>query len=180
METYIALLRGINVGGKNIVSMPILRAAFEEAGFSAVRTYINSGNVFFSATEEGDVAALQQRCEQVIAAEFSLAIPVAVISAADLGEALRHAPTWWDADEDAKHNAIFVIAPASAEDIVREVGEMKPEYEQLAHHGQVLFWSAPIKTFSRTRLSKLVSTALISSITVRNANTAKKLLALSE
>lgn len=51
MERYIALLRGVNVGGKNKIPMPSLKAAFEKAGFFEVGTYINSGNIIFSAGE---------------------------------------------------------------------------------------------------------------------------------
>lgn len=178
MEKYIALLRGVNVGGKNSISMPLLKAAFEEGGFSEVITYINSGNILF-CDEKAEVVDLQQKCRQIILDQFGLDISVAVIPAGDLAEALRHAPGWWGSDKESKHNALFVIAPADAEAIVREVGEIKPEYEQVAHHGRVIFWSAPLKTFSRTRWSKIVSTPAYASVTIRNANTARKLLQLA-
>ncbi|MCE5342032.1 MAG: DUF1697 domain-containing protein [Eubacteriales bacterium] len=174
MEKYIALLRGVNVGGNNIIPMPSLKAAFEEAGFAEVSTYINSGNIIFSSENE-NLLALQQKCHHAILHAFQLDIAVAVISAKDLREALEHAPKWWDKDDEAKHNAIFVIAPADAEAVMESVGEAKPEYEQVAHYGQVIFWSAPIKTFSRTRWAKIVSTSAYQTITIRNANTAKKL-----
>ena len=174
MEKYIALLRGVNVGGKNIISMPRLKAAFSD-----VVTYIQSGNILF-CSEDKDAAALQQECRRIIADSFGLDIPVAVISAKDLRDALTHAPEWWDSGTDAKHNAIFVIAPATAEDIIEKVGEAKPEYERVAWHGPVIFWTAPLETFSRTRWSKVSSASVYGSITIRNANTAKKLLKLSE
>jgi uncharacterized protein (DUF1697 family) len=179
MEKYLALLRGINVGGNNTIPMPALKAAFTNAGFTDVSTYINSGNVLFSA-QETEISALQQQCRQAIIGAFQLDITVAVISAADLQEALVHAPAWWGNDPLSKHNAIFVIAPAETESLLAMVGAAKPEYEQLAYHGQVIFWSAPIATFSRTRWSKVVGTSAYGSITIRNANTAKKLAKLSE
>ena len=179
MGKYIALLRGVNVGGNNIVSMSLLRETFEKSGFCDVTTYINSGNIFFSYGET-DIEALQQRCQQIIAEKFNLNITVAVISPKDLAEALSHAPTWWDSDKELKHNAIFVIPPTSVEDIIKEVGKINEEYEQAAHYGQVVFWSAPLKTFSKTKWSKFVSTTARSRITIRNANTTKKLLQLSE
>jgi uncharacterized protein (DUF1697 family) len=178
MEKYIALLRGVNVGGKNKVSMPSLKAAFEEAGFSEVGTYINSGNIIFSA-EEDDIVVLQQKCRQAIMDAFHLDIAVAVLSAKDLSEALDHAPAWWDRDSGSKHNAIFVIAPANPDSIIESVGRLKPEYEQVSHYGRIIFWSAPLETFSRTRWSKIVSTPAYGSVTIRNANTARKLSQLS-
>ena len=179
MEKYIALLRGVNVGGKNTVSMPVLREAFEKSGFCNVSTYINSGNILFSC-EDTDIEALQQRCRQIIAAKFNLDIPVAVISPKALAAALSHAPEWWDSDAALKHNAIFVVPPVNTEDVLEEVGEINPQYEQAAHYGQVVFWSAPLKDFSKTKWSKFVSTAARSRITIRNANTTKKMLQLSE
>lgn len=179
MKKYIALLRGVNVGGNNKVPMAELKVAFEDAGFADVSTYINSGNIFFSC-EEKKIVDLQQQCRQTILDTFGLEIPVAILSVNDLANALNHAPEWWDRDADAKHNAVVVIAPARAEAIIEMVGEAKPEYEKVAYHGQVIFWSAPIKTFSRTRWSKIVSTAAYGSITIRNANTMKKLLQLSK
>lgn len=177
MGRYIALLRGINVGGKNKISMPALKSAFEQAGFSDVLTYINSGNIIFSS-DESYTLTLQDICRQAIADSFGLDIPVAVLSAADWADALLHAPCWWDNDGESKHNAIIVIAPASPEAILASVGEAKPEYEKIACHGRFIFWSAPIPTFSRTRLSKITATGVYSQITIRNANTTKKLLEL--
>lgn len=178
MEKYIALLRGVNVGGKNKVSMPSLKAAFEKAGFFEVSTYINSGNILFSA-EEKDIEALQCTCRQAILDMFQLDIAVAVLSANALHDALAHVPEWWDKDIASKHNAIFVIAPANADSIIESVGQSKPDYEQVSAYGRIIFWSAPLKTFSRTRWSKIVSTSAYGSVTIRNANTAKKLSQLA-
>ena len=179
MKKYIALLRGVNVGGNNKVPMPLLKAAFEQAGFADVSTYINSGNVIFSSQDKNTVI-LQQICQQAIIDKLQLNIAVAVIAADELAAALDHAPAWWDNDSEAKHNAIFVIAPAKAEDITKEVGESKPEYEQVAYYGQLIFWSAPLIIFSHTRWAKILATAAYNSVTIRNANTAKKLLQLAE
>lgn len=175
---FIALLRGINVGGNNKVSMPELRQCFEEAGFKNVITYINSGNVIFE-TDTTNEATLVQICEQAIEERFGFRVVCAVISAVELRDALRHTPKWWGNDNTVKHNAIFVIAPKTTKDIMKEVGEAKPEYENVEAHGPIIFWSAPVETFNRTRYSKIVGTKAYQSITIRNANTTKKLLELS-
>lgn len=178
MTKYIALLRGVNVGGNNKIAMPELKAAFERHGFLNVVTYINSGNVLFDSDLELQTAAA---CESIIETCFGLKITVGIITAADLVESLKHAPDWWNTDTDSKHNAIFVIPPATAEDVCARVGDAKPEYESVAWHGNVIFWSAPMKTFSQTRWSKVVGNkAIYNLITIRNANTALKLAALAE
>lgn len=177
MTKYIALLRGINVGGKNKVSMPELKEVFEQNGFNEVLTYINSGNVIFSS-ETSDEIALKEICETSIFEKFQFNIKVGIISADDLKEALGNAPAWWGQDGASKHNAILVIPPMTAEKVFQEVGDIKPEYEKVDYYGHVIFWSAPIKTFSRTRWSKVVGSSIYHHITIRNANTMKKLLAL--
>jgi len=180
MKKYAALLRGVNVGGNNKIEMAKLKEAFLEGGFFDVSTYINSGNVIFSSDKNSEIE-LKVKCENLIKDKFGLSIAVAVISAADLTEALKNAPKWWGGDAGFKHNAFFVILPARTEDIIKAVGPIKPEYEKADSFGQVIFWSAPIKTFSRTRWSNFVSTSPLSSVlTIRNSNTAKKLAQLME
>lgn len=178
MPKYIALLRGINVGGNNKISMPELKKAFENQSFTNVITYINSGNVIFDSNL--DEPAIKSNCEALIESAFGLKITVGIISAAELRDALAHAPDWWNTDPESKHNAIFIIPPMTAEEVCVLVGDIKPEYEKAAYYGNVIFWSAPTATFSRARWSKMVHSKTVSGvITVRNANTTLKLAALT-
>lgn len=179
MEKYIVFFRGINVGGKNNIRMTELKELFVQNGFQDVVTYINSGNIIFSSSNT-DKIKLKNECEVLIANKFHLNIPALVISVNDLFTAISHAPSWWDNDKDSKHNAIFILPPTTVEEVYREVGEIKPEYEKVAHYDKVVFWSAPIKTFSRTRWSKVVGSSVYGSITIRNANTVKKILRLTK
>jgi uncharacterized protein (DUF1697 family) len=159
--------------------MPELKIVFEKQGFKNVLTYINSGNVIFDS--DLNVMDVKAVCEKVIKAQFELNIPTGIITARQLEEALSKVPDWWGNDPNSKHNAIFVIPPVTAEEVCKQIGEIKPEYESIACCGEVIFWSAPIATFSRTRLTKIVSDkTLYNAITIRNANTAKKLLELAK
>ena len=179
MKKYIALLRGINVGGKNKVTMSELKLLFEKLGFIDVITYINSGNVIF--TSIGDLEKeIGEKCEKAINEQFNLNIPILVISLQDLSDALINAPIWWDKDKQSKHNAIFVMPPITSKEIVDQIGTS--EYEQVYCYKNIIFWSAPIKTFSKTKMTRMTSTPIYNSVTIRNANTTKKLLqiALSE
>lgn len=175
---YIALLWGINVGGKNRVSMNDLKNCFEDAGFLNTTTYINSGNIIFDS-EERNITYLSNYCNDILEKKFSFPIGLALIDVNILKETLEHVPDWWGDDPDSKHNAIFVIQPATAEEIIADAGKIKSEYEQFYAYEQIIFWSAPLKTFSRTRWSKIVGTKAYQSITIRNANTTKKLLELA-
>jgi uncharacterized protein (DUF1697 family) len=172
---YIALLRGVNVGGNNKVSMKNLKHCFEKEGFHNVSTYINSGNVIFEH-DMTNIELLTERCEEILEKEFGFPIRLSVIDAPSLIDMMKHAPEWWGDDPESKHNAIFVIPPAVPDEIIAEVGAAKPEYEKISAYRNLIFWSAPIKTFSRTRWLKIVGLRAYQDVTIRNANTAKKLL----
>lgn len=177
MARYIALLRGINVGGNNKVSMAELRLCFDELGYSSVSTYINSGNVLFESAE-ADTNVLRRQIESSLANTFGFQIPTTVISATEMQKYVAEAPSWWGGDSDARHYALFVIPPATPTEIIQQVGEFKPEFEQVGYYGQVIFWSAPIRTITRTRWIRIVGTKPYQSVTIRGANTVQKLLEL--
>ncbi len=177
MIQYICLMRGINVGGKNMVAMKTLKDLFEELGFLQVRTYINSGNILFKC-DQRESEVLATRCQIAIKQSLNLDISLMILSEEQLVDAMAHTPIWWDTDQKSKHNAIFVIPPATSEEIVKGMGDIKPEYEKVDWFGPIIFWSAPLTTFSRTRWSQIVKTPYYGSITIRNANTTKKLLVL--
>ncbi|MDR1558114.1 MAG: DUF1697 domain-containing protein [Clostridiales bacterium] len=179
MIVYIALLRGINVGGNNKIIMSELKSAFERRGFQKAVTYINSGNILFGS--ELDESAVKTVCEELIAGDFALDIPVCVISADDLAEALANAPEWWNKASGSRHDAFFVIPPLTAEGICDHVRVVNEEYEKVYYYGKVIFWSAPIAAFSRTRWSKISKDkAMYRGITVRSANTAIKLAEMAQ
>lgn len=176
---YVALIRGINVGGKNAVSMNTLKASLLARRFQNVSTYINSGNIIFQSVEM-DAAKLVTYFEAILLKEFAVSTRVAVIRVDALREAWSHAPSWWGDDSESKHNAIFVIAPADARQVALGVGDAKPEYEKIGVYHPVIFWSAPLATFNLTRWSKIVGTKEYDSVTIRNFNTMKKLVELTQ
>lgn len=153
---YIALLRGINVGGKRPVKMSVLKTAYEAAGFTNVQTYINSGNVLFEAPETG-LTTLAATCDQIMVETFGFSVNIAVVTADQLIQAVADAPTWWGNMPDVKHNLIVAIAPKTGVEL-----------------------SAPVKTFGRTRWSTVAKGDLYQWLTIRNANTARKLVALAQ
>lgn len=97
MKRYIALLRGINISGKNKISMAELKNGFENLGYEEVKTYLNSGNVIFSSDED-DIEKLTGQIETVIKDQFGLDIPVFVIAKEKLEDILHNAPDWWGND----------------------------------------------------------------------------------
>ncbi|MGM0240544.1 DUF1697 domain-containing protein [Enterococcus sp. AZ103] len=179
MEKYIALLRGINVGGKNKIPMPVLKKIFEDANFSSVKTYINSGNIIFSSPMT-DKKALIQQIETLIQDEFQLNIPVTIVTATEINDTLKNAPDWWDQADETIHYAIFLIPPITTDEVSAAVGEIIPEYEQIDFGENVIYWSAPRKTFNKARWSKIASSKVNNQVTIRNSNTVKKLMTLCQ
>src|SRR5687767_4883929 len=95
MTRYVALLRGINVGGKNLIGMPALKACFEAQGFADVGTYIQSGNVIFTSNEKSFV--LVARIESVLSKTFGYAASVVLRSQQQLHAVVEQAPTGFGA-----------------------------------------------------------------------------------
>lgn len=173
---YVALLRGINVGGKNKIAMEDLRVCFEKIGFTDVSTYINSGNVFFSSDEK-DEAVLVEKCEGAIRKRFGFEVVVAVISGEDLKLAVDHAPSWW-ASEDAKivrSEVLFVISPTTPLEVLAEIHKSETSVDKFASYGQLIFWTLPRANYNKSVLPKIIGTPVYRRITMRGATTTKKL-----
>lgn len=176
MTRYIALLRGINISGKNKISMPELKTAFTEKGFADVKTYLNSGNVLFS-DDETDVVKLSEGIRTIILETFCLEIPVFVISQDELKGLLLKAPSWWGSDnKDIYDNLIFAIAPYSIETVAEKIGEPTTELEKVELCGNAAFWSFDRKLYAKANWwKKTAAPGIGEMITIRTANTLRKI-----
>ena len=176
---YIALLRGVNISGKNKVPMAELKKAFEELGFGAVKTYLNSGNVIFSSSEE-NIGCLTDRIETTIKKWFGLDIPVFVISKEVLEDILQHAPDWWgDENKEIYDNLIFIMPPATFAEVRDEIGEPREGLEKIKNYKAVVFWSFSRKDYQKTNWWRETASADISGkLTIRTANTVRKIVGM--
>jgi uncharacterized protein (DUF1697 family) len=159
--------------------MSDLRTCFEETGFTKVSTYINSGNVLFESDEE-DTVILTSLCESVIEKKFGFPVVVMVISQPDFEAALEHAPKWWGdkKQEGLRSDALFVISPTTTAE-VRETMKVKPDGpDRFAEHGQVIFWSLPLESYTKSVVPKIIGTPIYKQITIRSSTTVYKLQAL--
>ena len=180
MKRYIALLRGINISGRNKVPMAELKQCFEALNFVKIRTYLNSGNVIFSS-EETVAAALTHRIEGRLQRQFGLEIPVFVLPQENLADILAHAPNWWGTENKAIYdNLIFILTPATFAEVYREIGAPKEGLEQIQAYQSAVFWSFCRTAYQKTNWwPKTANTTIKDKITIRTANTVKKLLELS-
>jgi len=174
---YIALLRGINVGGKNPVPMADLRACLEAAGLKNVQTYIQSGNVIFESDAK-DETKLTNQVEQAIEEAFGFPVVVALFSQAEFEHIATHTPKNWLKNPEWKYNYLFLKKPTSAQDALAALGDQKTEIEYVIAGKGVLYQAMSIKLFGRTTASKMIGTPIYKQMTIRNENTVQKLLAL--
>jgi uncharacterized protein (DUF1697 family) len=174
---YIALLRGVNVGGNGIISMPLLRDALANAGFENVRTYIQSGNILFTSTNTNR-QELSGNIRACISKNFSLDISFVLFTKNEWQRIITKAPTWWGDDPDWKHNLLILLPPTIAPEAAAAIGTLKPDIEELHVGDGVVYQSVNFKFFGRSTTGKLASNPIYKKMTVRNYNTATKLLAL--
>ena len=176
MKRYIALLRGVNISGKNRVPMAKLKKCFEALGFTEVKTCLNSGNVVFSG-EETDAAELTAQIERMIRRQFGLDIPVFVLLQEDLADILRHAPDWWGTEnQEIYDNLVFILPPAAFSDFYREIGEPKEGLEQIQEYRMAVFWSFNRKDYQKTNWWPRTASAPIGDrLTIRTANTVRRI-----
>jgi uncharacterized protein (DUF1697 family) len=177
MSRYVALLRGINVGGNNLIKMPDLAACFRAMGFGDVATYIQSGNVVFSALE-ADAEKLARRIEATLTATFGGAASVFLRSRAQLRAVVARAPAGFGTQPARfRYDVIFLKPPLTAAAAIKTV-VTKPGVDR-AHGGAgVLYFSRLASKASQSRLGKIASLPIYKSMTIRNWNTTSALLRL--
>jgi uncharacterized protein (DUF1697 family) len=173
---YVALLRGINVGGKNIIRMAELRDCLTQAGFADVRTYIQSGNVLFDGS--GTTTELVQRLQNALAAGLSYEAPIALRSRRQLENVIRRAPAGFgEAPNTCRYDVIYLPPDLSAAKALAQVPR-HPEIDTAEAGPGVLYFSRPIAGLSKSRLRQLSALPVYQRMTVRNWNTTMKLRAL--
>jgi uncharacterized protein (DUF1697 family) len=177
VESYVAFLRGINVGGNNIIRMAELRDALAAAGIDNVRTYIQSGNVLCTAPK-GEGHTLATQIEAIIADQFTLKVEVAVFSKPEWKKVIAEAPKTWGVDTTWKHNILIMIGSHDMQAVIAAIGELKPDIERADAGEGVIYQSLSLAQFGRTTGGKLASNPVYKRMTIRNYNTATKLLAL--
>lgn len=174
---YVALLRGINVGGKSLIKMSNLKICFEKLGLEDVRTYINSGNVIFTSVKM-DTTVLAKEIELEIEKTFHFHVDVVVVDEYKYRKMIESVPKGWGEKEGWKYNLLFLIPPYNLDEIMTDIGELKPDIESVVAGDGVIYQALLFTSFGKTTSGKLASKASYKKMTIRNWNTSKKLLEL--
>ncbi|MNO41801.1 hypothetical protein D3C76_319800 [compost metagenome] len=177
MNTYIALLRGINVGGNKIIKMQALKAMFESLGYGRVRTYIQSGNVVFESGESAG-AELEAAISAGIRDTFGFDVSVIIRTLEELEAAIAANPFELPAQEDYKRLYVSFLAKAPSEEALEKLRPYADGADKLCVIGKELYTlyevSVSQSSLFKVPLDKLLGT----SITARNWNTVNKLAAM--
>ena len=171
--TYIAFLRGVNVGGKGIVSMAAIKEALVALGLSDVRTYINSGNVIFTA-RASDAQRLTARIEKALEHHTGMAIKVLVMDHKSLKKLIEAIPRNWVDDETMRTYVLLLWKEIDDRTILDRL-PVSPGVDELKYAPGAVVWRVDRENVSRSRMSRLVGTPLYKKITIRSANTMRKL-----
>ncbi len=176
MGRSVALLRGINVGGKNKVPMAALRSAFEGSGFEAVETYIQSGNVVFESDRPRDV--LEGDVEALMADDFEIPVVVAVRSHQQMRNVVTKAPEGFGRSPDTFHSdVVFLKAPLTPTQAMGALDRRDGVDEAWPGSGVVYFQRLSAER-TRSRMSRITGRPEYANMTIRNWNTTTKLLAM--
>jgi len=179
MKQYVALLRGINVGGKNLIKMTDLKACFEKLGFTDVRTYIQSGNVLFRAAGSGQ-AQLTKQIEEALSKTFSYKSRVVVRSHKQMKDIVANAPKGFGSEPATyRYDILFLKEPLTAKEAMKSVSIKEGVDEAFSAKG-VLYFSRLISKATQSHLNRIASVPVYQSMTLRNWNTTTKLLNMLE
>lgn len=173
---YVALLRGINVGGRNPIAMADLRSTFESHGCTAVATYIQSGNVLFDS--EVPRRSLEAELEDLLEHRFAVPLTVVVRSHRQLDSVVRDAPDGFGQEPDRFHSdVVFLKAPLTSRQAM-EVVELRDGVDRAWPGTGVIYFARLSERRTQSRMSRIVGTPQYRRMTIRNWSTTTKLLEL--
>ena len=176
---YIGLLRGINVGGKNIIRMTDLKMSLENMGYADVATYIQSGNILFSSGEKNK-SKLEKLIEKGLSEQFGVNLRLVLVTPAHLGKIINEAPSGFGKEpENYRYDVLFLKEPLTSAEAIKDVS-IKVGVDTADAGSGVLYFSRLISKAAQSHLSKIIQLPVYQNLTIRNWNTVTRLLALAD
>lgn len=175
---YVALLRGINVGGNNIIKMDSLVQAFEKEGFTGVSTFIQSGNVIFQSDSQ-DKVELTKRIESMLSKAFRYPSTVVLRSEKELSKTLSHVPDMWKHDDNLRCYVLFVKEPFTAGEVAKEI-ETKEGIDFLSVGDGAVYMGTKMEGITKSKFSKFIGKKTYKYVTMRNYKTSRTILEIME
>ena len=177
-KRFVALLRGVNVGGRNAVAMADLREAFETGGYVAVSTWIQSGNVLFETDTPSD--SMEHEIEAMLERRFGFPFVVVVKSHRQLSNVVDKAPKGFGGTPETCHSdVLFLKGQLSSRQVMRVV-ELREDVDQAWAGSGVVYFARVSARRTQSRMSRIVGTPEYQQLTIRSWTTTTKLLDLLE
>ena len=175
---YVAFLRGINVGGNNIIKMLALKEAFEKSGFENVSTFIQSGNVIFESKEK-NITKLTEQIESMLSKSFNYKARSIIKSHEQMKQIIKDVPREWNTSDKIRCYMGFLSDVIDAKEGAKEV-KLREGVDTLKVAPGVLYMTSVLKEITKSAFTKLIGTPLYKEMTIRNYTTIKKLFAKME
>ena len=169
---YVALLRGINVGGNKKVEMKKLKEVFENLNFQNVLTYINSGNVIFDSKNKPKVHNIEKAISEV----FDFNIQVILRDKTTIEKINKEIPKEWGNNKDEKTDVLFLWENFDNEKSIDLIN--KTDVDTLKYIEGSIVWHIKKKDYNKSGMNKFIGTEIYKNMTARNINTVRKLLEL--
>jgi uncharacterized protein (DUF1697 family) len=177
MKQYLTLLRGINVGGKNIIKMSDLMSCFKSIGFVDVLTYIQSGNVIFK-TRETNKTHLTQQIENALTKQFNYDSKIVLLSQIQVETVIKDAPIDFGIFPDKfKYDVILLKEGFTPNEIINRI-KTKEGVDSAFAGSITLYFSRLISKLTQSRLKNVMTLPEYQNMTIRNWNTIKEILNL--
>lgn len=169
---YVCLLRGVNVGGNNLVSMKELSHVLLEKGFTHVKTYINSGNIIFESSKSK--TQCEDEIHQLILDIFQVDSKVLVLSKDEMTQVVKMIPSHFQNDDNFKSDVLFYY-PNFNHDWIK-VFHFREGIDEVVLLNNALIHGTLRINQTKSALMKIIGTELYFHVTIRNVNTARKLV----
>ena len=167
---YVALLRGINVGGKRKVKMERLKGLFGSLGYTNVTTYLNSGNVLFESSAKQET--LEKEIPRKLEKEFGFEIPTLIKTEKEIKAVAKAIPKTWKYDSEQYTQIAYLFPEIDSKNIIDEFPIQK-EYIQMKYVKGAVIWNVKKEHYNKSHLNYIFALELYQYMTVRNVHTAK-------
>ncbi|GGI45878.1 uncharacterized protein (DUF1697 family) [Agromyces flavus] len=171
---FVALLRGVNVGGRNAISMADLAASFRDAGYDDVSTYLQSGNVLFTARRRTG-AALETELEAMLEQRFGIPLLVVVRSRDELAATIDAAPPDHGSSK-LRSEVIFLKRPLTAADALAEFPDLRDGVDSVTPGPGAIYFSRVAARATKTRIQLVMAMPICRQMTMRTWRTCTALL----
>jgi uncharacterized protein (DUF1697 family) len=173
---YVALLRGINVGGNNRVEMSKLKGIFEDLGYLDVVTYINTGNVIFEIEEKNN-EIVKKEIEKALKDNFKFEIRVVLRDGKNIEKVCKKIPTDWQNNDEMKTDVLFLWEEFDNKKSLDLINK-KEGIDNLIYVDGAIVWNVDRKNYTKSGMNKFINSVLYKNMTARNVNTVRKICEL--